>query len=370
MSKRNTFYAAIGISLFLTIAIGCFSQEPEKQSYKSWSIFPILMYDSDIGVGYGGRAKFVDYLHKKESFDLILFNSSKGERWYVFTFSILDPEIRQGKKYGLSFDLKAEYDKYLNYSYYGIGADSKKDEETVYTFETKSVQLTFSRGFTPQFVVEVSYVVRNLNTFNIRENKTNTLLAETLKQEGNKFSPFFSIALRYDTSDSQIHPTRGFRLLFQTDVAANALGNNKASFSRITVDFRKYFLVFGAKDVLAFRALVQGISGSSIPLADYSVLGGGAIMNAMRGYKLNRFVDKGKFLFNAEYRFPIIWRLGGNLFVNTGTVWPSLSEIHFKAVAFDYGWGLRFYLPDFVARFDMGFSKEGTGIYFNFGHIF
>jgi hypothetical protein len=47
-----------------------------------------------------------------------------------------------------------------------------------------------------------------------------------------------------------------------------------------------------------------------------------------------------------------------------------LSEIHFKTVAFDYGWGLRFYLPDFVARFDMGFSKEGTGIYFNFGHIF
>ena len=58
---------------------------------------PILMYDNDIGFGYGGKVKFVDYLGKKESFDLILFNSSKGERWYVFTFSMPDLEIRQGK---------------------------------------------------------------------------------------------------------------------------------------------------------------------------------------------------------------------------------------------------------------------------------
>lgn len=47
-------------------------------AYRSFSPFPILMYDSDIGFGYGGRVKFVDYLKNKESFDLILFNSTKG----------------------------------------------------------------------------------------------------------------------------------------------------------------------------------------------------------------------------------------------------------------------------------------------------
>ena len=94
----------------------------EPGAYRSFSPFPILMYDSDIGFGYGGRVKFVDYFKKKESLDLILFNSTKGERWYVFSFSIPDLERRQGKRYGLSFDLKAEYDKFLNYSFYGIGA--------------------------------------------------------------------------------------------------------------------------------------------------------------------------------------------------------------------------------------------------------
>jgi len=367
MNHNKLGFAAIAICLFFTISAGCFSQQPDKESYKSLSVFPILMYDTDIGLGYGGKAKFVDYLRHKESFDLILFNSSKGERWYVFTFSILDPEIRQAKKYDLSFDFKWEYDKYLKYLFYGIGAGSKKDDVTEYTFTTNSLQLTFSRGFTPKFVLEASYSIRFLKYSGIAQDRPFTGI---LNQEDSEFSPFLSLVLRYDTSDSQIHPTRGLRLLFQTDAAAAALLNKHADFVRMTIDFRKFLLVFGEKDVLAFRALVQGVSGSSIPLADYSVLGGGGIMNAMRGYKLNRFADKGKFLFNAEYRFPIIWRLGGNLFVDTGTVWPALGEIHFKHIAFDYGWGLRFYLPDFVVRFDMGFSKEGIGIYFNFGHIF
>jgi outer membrane protein assembly factor BamA len=81
-------------------------------------------------------------------------------------------------------------------------------------------------------------------------------------------------------------------------------------------------------------------------------------------------MDKGKFLFNLEYRFPVWKKLGGNLFLDAGNVWPSLAEVDFGQSVFDAGWGLRYYLENFVARFDMGFSREGTGIYFNFGHVF
>jgi hypothetical protein len=33
---------------------------------ESVSAFPILMYDADIGLGYGARAKFVDYINRKD----------------------------------------------------------------------------------------------------------------------------------------------------------------------------------------------------------------------------------------------------------------------------------------------------------------
>jgi outer membrane protein assembly factor BamA len=138
----------------------------------------------------------------------------------------------------------------------------------------------------------------------------------------------------------------------------------------MALDMRKYLLLFGQRDVLAFRALIQKISGEKIPLFEMSVLGGGSTMEAMRGYKLNRFLDKGKLLMNIEYRFPLWKKLGGNLFLDGGCVWPSWSNIKLNKIAVDVGWGLRYYLQNFVVRFDMGWSQEGTGIYFNFGHVF
>ncbi len=57
-------------------------------------------------------------------------------------------------------------------------------------------------------------------------------------------------------------------------------------------------------------------------------------------------------------------------FLDGGHVWPSVSEIKINKAVLAGGWGLRYYLQNFVVRFDMGFSSEGTGIYFNFGHLF
>jgi outer membrane protein assembly factor BamA len=363
--RQDSLHSSIAVFLlFLLIVTTSAEATPERETAKnekSLSVFPILMYDTDIGVGYGGKAKFVNYLSKKESFDFIVFNSSKGERWYVFTFSIPDIEIRQGKRYPFSFDLIAEY------YFYGMGPASEKGNQTIFTFEKKELQLTLGRGFSPRLVMEGSYIFKSVRYFDIAKDKSFT---ETLEEVGEQFSPFVSLVIRYDTSDSQIHPKKGFRFLFQNDFAAKALGNKNVRYYRYTLDFRKYTLLFGRNDVLAFRTLIQKIEGRGIPLFELSVLGGASTMNAMRGYKLNRFNDKGKFLLNVEYRFPVWKKLGGNIFVDGGSVWPSWSKINFHKVAVDIGWGLRYYLQNFVVRFDMGVSKEGVGICFRFDHIF
>ncbi|MBU1338796.1 MAG: outer membrane protein assembly factor [Acidobacteria bacterium] len=336
-------------------------------SYKSFTPFPILMYDTDIGIGYGGKAKMIDFLGKRESFDLILFNSSKGERWYVFTFSIPDFEIRQSKVYSLSLDVKAEYDKYLKYYYYGLGPDSSEESETSFSSEKMELELTLGRGITTQFVVEGGYVLRNIRYFDIEGGQPFSNIIGTV---GDQFSPFAFLRVKYDTSNSQIHPTRGFRIMLQDDIAAGFLGNSNARYNRWTLDARKYLTLFGDRDVLAFRFLAQNIGGSDIPLFELPILGGGNVLSMMRGFKLNRFADKGKFLFCGEYRFPIWKKVGGNLFVEAGSVFPSLDGIDLGKTAMDAGWGLRYYTDDFVVRFDMGFSKESMGIYFNFGHAF
>lgn len=362
---KKTYFLVILMVLFPLSGQGEVNTESKKG--KSVSIFPILMYDSDIGVGYGGKAKLVNFMKKNESFDLILFNSSNGERWYVFAFSFPDIEIRQGTKYALAIDVKAEYDKYLKYYYYGQGPDSREESLTEFTQEKKQLELKLARGFNPNLIFEISYFLKNIKYYNISEDKP---FSKTLGEVGEQFSPFISFFFRYDTSDSQIHPKHGVRLCLQNDLAAGFVGNKNARFFRYTLDFRNYFLLFGSRDVVAIRGLAQNVTGSNVPLFEMCTLGGGGTLEALRGFKLNRFNDKGKFLINTEYRFPIWKKLGGNIFIDTGMVWPSWKNIKIRDLKINAGLGLRYYLANFVVRFDMGFSREGMGIYFNFGHLF
>src|SRR5512135_1045836 len=86
---------------------------------------PILSYDTDVGFGYGVKAFAVGELGSDESFDLTLFHSTKGERWYRFVVSLPDFERRQGTVYPVACDLVVDYDKWIAASFFGVGNDSK-----------------------------------------------------------------------------------------------------------------------------------------------------------------------------------------------------------------------------------------------------
>ncbi|MBW6514240.1 MAG: endonuclease/exonuclease/phosphatase family protein [Candidatus Syntrophosphaera sp.] len=63
---------------------------------------PIAMYDTDTGFGYGAKGYLFNLFKANESYDLILFHSTEGERWYKFEFSLPDEELRQRRKYPLA----------------------------------------------------------------------------------------------------------------------------------------------------------------------------------------------------------------------------------------------------------------------------
>ena len=62
--RRYGSAAAVLVALILAGSAAAYGQEIPDKSYKSWSPMPILMFDNDIGVGYGGKIKFVDFLAK------------------------------------------------------------------------------------------------------------------------------------------------------------------------------------------------------------------------------------------------------------------------------------------------------------------
>ncbi|MDP3682437.1 MAG: hypothetical protein Q8S01_00760, partial [Ignavibacteria bacterium] len=105
----KTFKAVLLIALPVIFFFSCslYSQNMDTDSIKGKSsieLLPILSYDTDAGFGFGGKAFFFNQILTNESFDAILFGSTKGERWLRFVFSYPDFEYRQGTIYPFALD--------------------------------------------------------------------------------------------------------------------------------------------------------------------------------------------------------------------------------------------------------------------------
>ena len=72
-----------------------------------------------------------------------------------------------------------------------------------------------------------------------------------------------------------------------------------------------------------------------------------------------------KMEFNAEYRFPLFWKLEGALFTDLGNIWnlknepgkeQSLFKIgeFYKTLAFNWGTGVRLNFDFLILRLDLG----------------
>jgi len=87
----------------------------------------------------------------------------------------------------------------------------------------------------------------------------------------------------------------------------------------------------------------------------------------MRGYYEGRYRDKNMLTFQAEYRFPVVWRFGGAAFAGIGDVAEELDAFRFDEFKYSLGFGVRFMFDTqerINARLDIGFNTDGDmGIY-------
>lgn len=328
-------------------------------------LLPILMYDTNVGFGYGAKIFCINSLKLNESFDLVLFNSTKGERWYRLAFSWPDFERRQGKVCPIAFDLLIDYDKWIKYSFFGIGNDSKFEDREFYTREPFELRFALSRGFSTCFVGQIGAGYKTIRNFNFSENSRLINLQPELNRSRVNVASLFA-NLRYDTRDSFINPSSGLVLQGEAEFAPNMSLSNVA-FTRLSIWFQHYYTLFYPKTVMALRLGLQSLIGENLPVQVLLPIGGN---RTLRGFPQDRFLGKTSAVFNAELRFPICWRLGGVFALDAGKVWNSLKEIDLSRWAANPTVGLRLYMDTFVVRADIGFGKNTTGFYFNFGHIF
>jgi outer membrane protein assembly factor BamA len=368
--------AYLALLNFLCLNIYAQSDSTERAGFE-W--LPILSYDTDAGFGYGLKTFFYDQLNTKESFDLILFNSTKGEQWYKFVFSTPDFESRQGTEYPLAIDLSFEYDKWKNYKlyYYGWDNESLKFTEPPVEYTDQCInemietKIVINHAFQSDLTGFLALKFKSINIYDIRrdsvvnnpENIDDKLLY-------NSSVKYLSVNLngKWDTRNSYINPSQGIVLEVDLEYALNIIEEN-SSFFRQAFIFRYYTEMFLKNLIFASRAMEQVLISSSESSQLLAIPVGGS--NTLRGVPLDRYRFNSSIIINNELRFPIWWRFGGIGGVDIG--YGSNKDLYPDGTI---DWivnpvvGLRFFMDNFIVRADVGFYKDDIGFYLNFGHIY
>lgn len=94
-----------------------------------------------------------------------------------------------------------------------------------------------------------------------------------------------------------------------------------------------------------------------------------------RGYFQGRYRDRQLLAFQAEYRLPVVWRIGAVAFASAGQVGDVWGNIGMDRFHTALGGGIRFLVvPDegvnIRADFAYGFSVESGSFYLSFGEAF
>jgi outer membrane protein assembly factor BamA len=328
-----------------------------------WESFPIAVYDSDTGFGFGAKSVLLNQLGYQESADITLFASTLGERWARLVVSHPDFSLRQGTVYPLSLDAKVEYDRMIQNHFFGVGNRTQSSAKETFNKEPLTLEIAGGHGFSKSFSIKVGGRYRCI--VNSKAKADGLLESMGSPSVGRVAYGSAFMGVQYDTRDSYLRPSKGWVLEGEAENAPGHVGKDM-NYTRWDTTFRRYIPLDYLRSVLAFRLRLQGLDHRGLPVQTLLSLGGGS---SLRGYPQDRFLDTALALTNAECRFSIYKRLGAMAGCDAGKVWDSFGEADLKRWAVNSVVGLRLYMETFTVRVDYGISREGSGLYFNFDQV-
>lgn len=179
------------------------------------------------------------------------------------------------------------------------------------------------------------------------------------------------LAVVYDTRQNVLNVRQGAFLEVGELIYRPSFGSD-FSYRSIVFDGRLYRPLGHPNRVLAMQVYGTFQQGT-VPFYSLALLGGESLL---RGYYQGRYRDKTLITTQAEVRwlpFRFSRRFGGNIFAGLGTVAPRLAEVQTRNLRWVAGGGIQFLLlssKDVYLRGDLGFTREGTGLYFSLGQAF
>lgn len=249
--------------------------------------------------------------------------------------------------------------------FYGIGDDAPESAKEIFT--PRGIEAIAS---VQQRLVGSLYALSSVRVVDqtIRPDSTGALRNDLVTGSRGGRIAEVTVGALDDSRDNVFAPTHGRFVQLSYAKSADALGAD-FSYGRLRFDARTYGTIRG-QHVLALQALVVGVDGDA-PFDQIALVGGGDIM---RGYARGRFRDDWFGGAQAEYRSPVVHRVGAVAFGGAGAVAPRLGDLGSAKVLPTYGAGLRVQIDPAqrtAVRADYGRGRDGSsGLYIGFNQAF
>ena len=252
---------------------------------------------------------------------------------------------------------------------------------SIYDQRNYGIALNLRKPLTPFLSVSLDYRLEEIDIFN-----ADVLASPLIQQEvGNRLKSQISTTVLYDTRDSVFLTRKGHRVIFTPQIAGGFLGGNTQTYG-FNLEASQYFL-FPYDVILTLNAEAGVIdnwgSGDRVPLFDRLFLGGA---NDLRGFNFRDVGPKdvngeplgGQSLarFTIEATVPIVTRVRGAVFYDTGFVNAGAYDFGTQHLVSDVGVGLRLDLPIGPLKIDYGIpiqkdnNNGGGKIQFSVGYQF
>lgn len=233
----------------------------------------------------------------------------------------------------------------------------------VYDQRNYGFDINARKALTQDISVRLEYRLEEIDIFNLDND-----VSDTIREDGgNHLKSSITTGITYDTRDSVFLTRRGQRLDFSAYVAGGPLGGNDKIYG-FDLSGSQYFLlpwdtIFLVNGEVA--AVSTWAGGDHVPIFDRLYLGGS---NNLRGFKYRYAGPKdengepigGNTLarLTFEYTFPIIERVRGAVFYDTGLVGRGSYQASLNDLNSDVGIGVRLDLPIGPVRLDYGIPVQ------------
>ena len=349
---------------------------------KKFSVFPILQTGGGEGFGLGFSLRIDDIFKAGDLYlDYTFFFDVDNRANLVFSGNPIELGGRP-----FQYEVVAHFRNRNEAAYFGIGSDTPEQAEGEYAYDQLSTGVNLSYEVLPHLKMTVPLQFMTAKAHGAGGDSAPPVQDVFPPSELPGFQQrthYFvtGLGIAHDTRSDPIYPLKGgyrsFRFTRFQDLSAGSF-----SFNQYEIDIQQYIPLWAPRYVLLLRnawAFQQPTGGGTIP---FNLLTDLDHYSPLRGFEVGRFRDESSVLFNAEYRFPIwtyssVWDdqkgsfIDGVVFVDTGRVFPGISDFSFDDWKYSVGGGLSVLMREkLLMRLEAGYGGEGPLIFFKMGSSF